>query len=370
MRRLASLTNIKLNSQALLSCQRAAVINVVLRPTTPRRHFSNNVSVLQEESFNNNNTSTLTQHVGREEAELTPFWKISSKAFDEKQANVLSEPLASTDIEIKPDGIIYLPEIRYRRILNRAFGPGGWGLMPRGNYVIEKGFICQQFALFCNGQFVSQAWGEQSYDEEGKSPINRSLATALEGAKSNALMRCCKDLGIASELWDPQFILQWKAENALEVWGTHTKTGAKKKLYRRKDRPAFEYPYSEETGKSSGNSSSYKSQPATTSSPVADIDHTVDTFEAPNEEADVNMFDTFDMDQVPTTKEKKSKKSAPAPSSDEFNWEDLIKFGKYKGKKWTEAMPDPGFKSYLEWMLKEGKASAQVKAAHAMISQQ
>ena len=29
-------------------------------------------------------------------------------------------------------GLVYLPEIKYRRILNRAFGPGGWALMPRG----------------------------------------------------------------------------------------------------------------------------------------------------------------------------------------------------------------------------------------------
>ena len=29
-------------------------------------------------------------------------------------------------------GIVYLPEIKYRRILNRAFGPGGWAMMPRG----------------------------------------------------------------------------------------------------------------------------------------------------------------------------------------------------------------------------------------------
>ena len=27
------------------------------------------------------------------------------------------------------------------------------------------------------------------------------IPTATEAAKSNALMRCCKDLGIASELW-------------------------------------------------------------------------------------------------------------------------------------------------------------------------
>ena len=31
-------------------------------------------------------------------------------------------PIEHKDVEIKPDGLIYLPEIRYRRILNRAFG--------------------------------------------------------------------------------------------------------------------------------------------------------------------------------------------------------------------------------------------------------
>ena len=42
---------------------------------------------------------------------------------------------------------------------------------------------------------VAIARGEQEYfDQEG-------IATATEAAKSNALMRCCKDLGIASELW-------------------------------------------------------------------------------------------------------------------------------------------------------------------------
>jgi len=29
-------------------------------------------------------------------------------------------------------GLIYVPEIKYRRILNHAFGPGGWALVPRG----------------------------------------------------------------------------------------------------------------------------------------------------------------------------------------------------------------------------------------------
>ena len=52
----------------------------------------------------------------------------------------------------------------------------------------------------CHGRLVSVARGEQDYFDPG------GIATATEGCKSNALMRCCKDLGIASELWYDQRI--------------------------------------------------------------------------------------------------------------------------------------------------------------------
>ncbi len=51
------------------------------------------------------------------------------------------------------------------------------------------------FAKFELHRLVAIARGEQEYfDPSG-------VATATEACKSNALMRCCKDLGIASELW-------------------------------------------------------------------------------------------------------------------------------------------------------------------------
>jgi len=93
------------------------------------------------------------------------------------------------------DGIIYLPEIKYRRILNRAFGPGGWGLAPRSETTVTAKSVSREYALVCHGRLVSLARGEQDYFDPG------GIATATEGCKSNALMRCCKDLGVASELW-------------------------------------------------------------------------------------------------------------------------------------------------------------------------
>ena len=44
-------------------------------------------------------------------------------------------------------------------------------------------------------RLVAIARGEQEYYDPSGIP------TATEACKSNALMRCCKDLGIASELW-------------------------------------------------------------------------------------------------------------------------------------------------------------------------
>lgn len=70
-------------------------------------------------------------------------------------------------------------------------------------------------------RFVSTARGEQEYfDPSG-------VATASEAAKSNALMRCCKDLGIAHELWSPRYIRNFKDRMCVEVFVENTKTKIK-----------------------------------------------------------------------------------------------------------------------------------------------
>lgn len=48
------------------------------------------------------------------------------------------------------------------------------------------------------------------------------------------MMRCCKDLGVASELWDPRFIRKWKAANAREVFVEHQSTKRRTKIWVRK----------------------------------------------------------------------------------------------------------------------------------------
>ncbi|CAD0107008.1 unnamed protein product, partial [Aureobasidium uvarum] len=158
------------------------------------------------------------------------FHGISSTPFSSEAAAILTQEIDFDDIEIKPDGIIYLPEIKYRRILNKAFGPGGWGLVPRGETIVTQKLNMPLL--------LGDTRGEQQYfDPDG-------IPTATEGCKSNALMRCCKDLGIASELWDPRFIRKYMKEMGKEIIVEHVMTKKRRKHFMRKD-DELKYPFKE-----------------------------------------------------------------------------------------------------------------------------
>ncbi|KAM5474339.1 hypothetical protein MauCBS54593_001913 [Microsporum audouinii] len=154
---------------------------------------------------------------------------LSAEPFSKEAAAILLAPVEPDDVEIKPDGIVYLPEIKYRRILNKAFGPGGWGLVPRSESIVTGKTVTREYALVAHGRLVSISRGEQDYfSPEG-------IPTATEGCKSNAMMRCCKDLGVASELWDPRWIRKFKASYAKDVFVEHMVSKKKSKIWIRKD---------------------------------------------------------------------------------------------------------------------------------------
>lgn len=86
------------------------------------------------------------------------FHGLSREAFSPEAAKALLAPIEPDDIEVKPDGIIYLPEIKYRRILNQAFGPGGWGLAPRGETIVTAKAVTREYALVVLGRYVLSAF--------------------------------------------------------------------------------------------------------------------------------------------------------------------------------------------------------------------
>ncbi|KAK3384663.1 mitochondrial genome maintenance MGM101-domain-containing protein [Lasiosphaeria ovina] len=206
-------------------------------PTIPTPSFTG--SLVGTAPLNGAATANGNESTDNGEATVdwsSSFYGLSVEPFSPEAAEILMQPIELDDVEMKPDGIMYLPEIKYRRILNKAFGPGGWGLAPRSELAVGERIVTREYALIVHGRYVAQARGENNYFSE------ENIPTAGEGAKSNALMRCCKDLGIGSELWDPRFIRDFKKSHCHEVWVEHVVTKKRRQIWKRKDVDP-QYPY-------------------------------------------------------------------------------------------------------------------------------
>ena len=124
-------------------------------------------------------------------------------------------------------------------VLTDAFGAGGWSMLPVDKPVLNGKNMSQDFVLVGLGRFVSKARGEQDYIE--KNPKS-SYATASEGMHTNAVMRCCKDLGVYYEIFDPRWRRWWKKEYARMVQVLNFKDHKNQWIWLRKDADP-EYPF-------------------------------------------------------------------------------------------------------------------------------
>jgi hypothetical protein len=150
------------------------------------------------------------------------------------EAARLAEILPDDDHDILPTGEVYVSQVRYRRLLNAVLGPGQWALVPRGGFQKQGNTLCREYALVVRGNFVAESVGEAEFQPDND---RMTWATAAESCKSNALTRCCKDLGIASECWDKRWAEAWKERHAVAVWcKVH---GKPKKQWRRIDAEPF-----------------------------------------------------------------------------------------------------------------------------------
>lgn len=155
------------------------------------------------------------------------FKGASTQPVTDDQAKILMAPCELNELDILPTGEVYLSQIGYRRRLNAVFRPAGWSMVPLDKPAMVGRTLMQPWALYVNGAFVSSSYGEADYHKDN---ARQSYATAAESLKSNALMRCCKDLGIASECWDRRFTEAFKRDHCRLVQGK----------WQRKDIPAGE----------------------------------------------------------------------------------------------------------------------------------
>ncbi len=126
-----------------------------------------------------------------------------------EEIEILCRPIDPATVSIRPDGIVYLSWTHINRILREAFGLS-YSLVPDGEPQINGREITWYHHLYVRGCYVRSAYGTCNY-----SPNNRTMSysDAVEGAHSDALRRCSKGLGIASELWDSTWINEFKARH-------------------------------------------------------------------------------------------------------------------------------------------------------------
>ena len=131
-------------------------------------------------------------------------------------------------------GWVYLKYTVYQDRLNRAFGEDGngkrprvfphpqafshtstaWKLIPTSNLQIREKSQThyRSYALFVNEIFISEAIGDAQPDR-GVGKNDPQFSCLEERCRYMALVRCCKDIGVALELWEKQTADQLKFAN-------------------------------------------------------------------------------------------------------------------------------------------------------------
>jgi len=160
-------------------------------------------------------------------------------ALTKDQQDLLAEyvDVPEDEIDIRPDGLAYIGHFWHRRALGRVFGVGQWAMVPGSGVVIEPGSnkIYQRWVLKIGGRYAAEAVGSAEWFPNSN---RANKADAVEGAKSDALTKCCKDLGIANNLWDRRYLRRWRQVTCVKV-KVRTSKGIED-WWRRSDDPPFD----------------------------------------------------------------------------------------------------------------------------------
>jgi len=147
----------------------------------------------------------------------------------------LEEPFLDDEIEILPTGEPYAPHGRYRTRLNHVFGPGQWALLPLTDHLLDGKTVVQPWVLTVRGCVAAVASGA------GSSGFDSDIAQQTEAAKSQALTRACKDLGIGLFLAQKRWAESFRERLCLLVEAKDRKDKDWRRCWRRADGVPFPY---------------------------------------------------------------------------------------------------------------------------------
>lgn len=152
-----------------------------------------------------------------------------------EQAAALEAPFPDDEIEILPTGEPYVPNGRYRARLNQVFGHGRWALLPAQDHVMDGKTVVQLWVLVVKGHVVAIAPGA------GAGGFDPDLAQQLESAKSNALTRACKDLGIGLFLAQKRWAETFRDRYCIQLDAKDRKDKDWRRCWRRVDGIPFNF---------------------------------------------------------------------------------------------------------------------------------
>lgn len=112
------------------------------------------------------------------------------------------------------ESLIYIEHAFLRDRLNDVIGVGQWALIPRSrwaeDFVTRDGKpaarVYVEAMLVVRGAFVAEAVGEMEYYSKNAA---QNYGDAVEGAKTAAFRRCCKEFGIGLQAWKKDWCAGW-----------------------------------------------------------------------------------------------------------------------------------------------------------------
>ena len=145
------------------------------------------------------------------------YQQASTLKLTEAESKALRAPFSDDKVRggAKNDArLLYISHIHVSDRLNDVLGLGQWAIVKRSQRAEQcktaKGLpmtrIYYEGVLLIRGAFVAEAVGVGTYHPNN--PME-DYGGALESAMSDCITRCCKRLGIGSQVWDKGYCDRW-----------------------------------------------------------------------------------------------------------------------------------------------------------------
>lgn len=158
----------------------------------------------------------------------TAYSKAGCVEITPEEAAELQAPFEDGDFRRGAAGkenLIYIQHSALRGRLNKVLGIGKWALVVRNkwaeDYRTAKGNeasrVYVEAVMLVRGAFAAESIGDMTYYKNNDS---QNFGDAFEGAKSAALRRCAKELGVGLQAWDKTWCDAWLSKYPIGPQGS------------------------------------------------------------------------------------------------------------------------------------------------------